>query len=60
MQNVTALHSAAHRGNLKLVKLLVENGAEIDLKMDNGNTAYSIAERDGQNEVKLYLEDKSK
>jgi len=60
MQNVTALHSAAHRGNLKIVKLLVESGAETNYKMDNGDTALSIAERDGHQEVKLYLENLSK
>lgn len=58
MQNVTALHSAAHRGNLKLVMLLIAHGAEIILKMDNGDTAISIAERDGYKEVKAYLEGK--
>ncbi|MTI38063.1 ankyrin repeat domain-containing protein [Fulvivirga lutimaris] len=56
MQNVTPLHSAAHRGNLKLVQLLVNNGADIHSKMDNGDTALSIAERDGHSEVKDYLE----
>jgi ankyrin repeat protein len=60
MQNVTALHSAAHRGNLKVVKLLIESGADINLKMDNGDTAISIAERDGHQEVKVYLENLSK
>lgn len=58
MQNVIALHSAAHRGNLKLVMLLVTHGAEINVKMDNGDTAISIAERDGYKEVKAYLEGK--
>ena len=60
MQNVTALHAAAHRGNLKLVQLLVENGADVNLPMDNGDTAIAIAERDGHNEVKAYLEEVSK
>ncbi len=54
-QNVTALHSAVHRGNLELVKLLVENGAEMHLKMDNGDSAYSIAEREGHRGVLTYL-----
>ena len=60
MQNVTALHSAAHRGNLQIVKLLIESGADINLKMANGDTAISIAERDGHQEVKVYLENLSK
>jgi len=60
IQNVTPLHSAAHRGNLTLIRLLVENGAEINLKMDNGDTAISIADKDGHSEVKTYLESVSK
>ena len=56
MQNVTPLHSAVHRGNLLLVKLLVEHAADINSKMDNGDTAISIATRDGRQEIKAYLE----
>lgn len=55
MQNVTPLHSAAHRGNLNLVQLLVENGANIHIKMDNGDTAISIAKREGHIEIENYL-----
>lgn len=55
MQNVTALHSAAHRGNLQLVELLIQNGASIELKMDNGDTALSIAKRDGHTACALAL-----
>ena len=42
-QNVTALHSAAKRGNIALVKLLLTYGADTSLKMDSGETALSIA-----------------
>jgi len=55
MQNVTALHSAAHRGNLKIVQLLVENGAKTERTMDNGDTAFTIAKRDGHQDVFEYL-----
>ncbi|MCB0374117.1 MAG: ankyrin repeat domain-containing protein, partial [Muricauda sp.] len=55
MQQVTALHSAAHRGNLELVQLLVQNRANVNLKMANGATALSIAQRDGHKEVAAYL-----
>jgi len=55
MQNVTALHSAVHRGNLALTKLLIENGASTELKMDNGDTALSIAEREGHKKIAEYL-----
>lgn len=57
MQNVSALHSATHRGNLPLVKLLIENGAVIDHAMDNGDTAVSIAQREGQTDVERYLKE---
>ncbi len=57
MQNVTPLHSAVHRGNLELVKLLVENNASTTLKMDNGDTALIIAEREGHKAIKEYLLD---
>ena len=56
MQNVTPLHSAVHRDNLPLAKLLVENGANILSAMDNGDTALSIATRDGHTEIKEYLQ----
>lgn len=54
-QQVTPLHSAAHQGNLSIVKLLLEYGADISLKMDNGDDAYSIAVRDGHEEVAALL-----
>lgn len=56
MQNVTALHSAVHRANLELIKLLMENGADPSLKMDNGDTALSIANREGHGLVATYLQ----
>ena len=40
---VNALHSAAKRGNIALVKLLLTYGADTSLKMDSGETALSIA-----------------
>ncbi|WMX15091.1 MULTISPECIES: ankyrin repeat domain-containing protein [unclassified Aureispira] len=55
MQNATALHSAVYRGNLALTKLLVENGAFITTKMYTGETAMSIAENKGYQEIKDYL-----
>lgn len=50
-QNVTPLHSAVHRGNLELVQLLVSHGASIHMKMDNGDTALTIAENEGHSEI---------
>lgn len=57
MQNVTALHSAVHRGNLEITKLLMENGADPSLKMDNGDTPLSIANREGHGLVAAYLKE---
>jgi len=58
VQNVTALHSAVHRGNLELTKLLIENGASIELEMDNGDTAFKIAEREEHKSIMEYLSKK--
>jgi uncharacterized protein len=44
MQGVTSLHSAAHNGQTKLAKLLIDNGAAINVKMDNGQTPLFMAE----------------
>ncbi|WP_318271326.1 ankyrin repeat domain-containing protein [Sphingobacterium cellulitidis] len=38
----TALHYAAHRGYLDLVKVLVEEGADIDYEDQQGETPYSL------------------
>ena len=35
----TALMIASSEGNLEIVKLLVENGADVNIKSDIGNTA---------------------
>jgi ankyrin repeat protein len=39
----TALHYAAHRGYLDIVKLLVEAGAEIDYEDQDGDTPLFFA-----------------
>ena len=38
-----ALHLAVEKGNLELTKLLLDCGADINAKMQNGNTAIHIA-----------------
>ena len=53
--NVTPLHSAAKRGNIELVKLLMTNGARADIKMEDGQTALSLAKNEGHTEVYEYM-----
>jgi len=40
---MNALHMAAHFGNLKLVRWLVEKGVDVNCEMDDGATALHIA-----------------
>ena len=51
MQGVTPLHSAAHNGQIKLAQLLIENGADINAKMENGQTPLFMAEEKGFTEI---------
>ena len=46
-KNVTASHSAVHRSDMSIVKLLVENGADISQEMESGDTALSMAITEG-------------
>jgi ankyrin repeat protein len=55
-QSVAPLHSAVHRNDLGMVKLLIKHGAQQDLKMDNGDTALIIAEREGHDQVINYFQ----
>ena len=53
---LTALMSASRYGNLEIVKLLVESGADINNAKDNiGNTALTYASYFGRLEVVIYL-----
>lgn len=47
----TPLHTAAYQGHLKVVMLLLANGANPLLKNDEGETAETLAQKFGQNEV---------
>ncbi|MEF3063049.1 ankyrin repeat domain-containing protein [Ralstonia solanacearum] len=49
--NQTALHVAAERGNVGLVRLLVKHGATLDAQTMGGETAQALAKRAGQNEI---------
>lgn len=55
-QGIMPLHSAAHRGNLEMVKLLVRHQAAIQAKTQDGKTALDFAEKDEHQEVVAYLQ----
>ncbi len=54
-QQITALHAAAHHGNLEIVKLLIKYGADPTLKTASGDDAMSFARQDNRTEVVAYL-----
>ena len=43
----TPLSWAAQKGNLEIVKILIENGARINLSINNYNTALYFAAQNG-------------
>ena len=51
----TSLHIASSEGHLDIVYLLLEQGADVDAKDDNGRTAYLIALDNGRHEVAQLL-----
>jgi ankyrin repeat protein len=51
----TALHSAAHRGDLEMIDLLLAYGADRDRKTDDGRAAADFAEADGHAEAAAKL-----
>jgi hypothetical protein len=54
---MTALMYAAGLGNLEIIKLLVDRGANVNLRANNGSTAASIASQNGQPEIYTYLKE---
>jgi ankyrin repeat protein len=54
---MTALLYASKWANFELVKLLVENGANINIRSNNGNTALSIAYADNHLDIYNYLKE---
>jgi len=56
----TALHKAAEKGNIEIVKLLLENGAKIDVEDTEGWRPLHMAAWNGEQKVvKLLLEKKA-
>ncbi|GBU28745.1 hypothetical protein R84B8_02305 [Treponema sp. R8-4-B8] len=51
----TALMYAAQSGQLRIVRLLVEKGAKVNLRADDGATAASLAYDNGEIEIYNYL-----
>jgi ankyrin repeat protein len=52
----TALHSAAFSGDLAMVRLLMDSGAKLDPKTDDGQTALDLAREKRRDEVVKELE----
>lgn len=56
-EGMSALHRAAKNGSMECVKLLVERGANLQLKNQNGNTAEQVAAKRPHPEIAAYLKD---
>ncbi|MFD0961596.1 ankyrin repeat domain-containing protein [Paenibacillus chungangensis] len=53
----TSVHTAAfHDDNVALIKLLLEHGADVDAKVEDGNDAVSLAKERGNLRVAELLE----
>lgn len=53
----TALHIATKRGNIEIVKMLLDHGAKIDLKNVNDKTVLDIAKENNRDEICMLLGD---
>lgn len=52
---LTPLIVAARAGRLKVLKLLVDNGADLHIKLENGNDALDLATDRGHKDVEQFL-----
>ena len=55
MEGIRPLHSAVHRGQMEMVKLLLAFGADPALATDDGRTSFDIAELEGKKEIRKIL-----
>lgn len=56
----TPLHKAALSGNLDVVKYLVEHGAELEVKNNEGKTPFDMAQNVNQKEIASFLRPQNK
>jgi hypothetical protein len=52
---MTALLYASKWNNLEIVKMLIENGADMNVREINGNTALALAQANGNKEISNFL-----
>ena len=54
-EGLTALHYAANKGSIPLLKLLIENGANVDVVTNNGKNLMHMAAEGNQPSMLIYL-----
>ena len=60
VNDLTALHTAAARGNLEAAKLLLDHGADINASSTDGKTPLSYAEEHNHPEMVEFLQNRAR